>query len=49
VDTLILLRRGSKISMRRDAICGEEPVPPWDPFHIQLPNPDTIVDGKMYI
>jgi hypothetical protein len=55
MDTSVLLRRGNKIPMgghtekvwsrdwRND---HPETVPLGDPFHIQSPNPDTIVDAN---
>ena len=55
VDTLVLLRRGNKISMRGDTKTvwsrnGRKghpvTVPPGDPSHIQSPNPDTVVDAE---
>ena len=54
VDTSILLRRGNKIPTEgvTETKCGAETeghpvtVPPGDPLHIQLPNPDTIMDGN---
>ena len=45
---LVLLRRGNKYGNKvwsRDWSKGHsETAPPGDPFHIQLPNPDTIMD-----
>jgi hypothetical protein len=57
VDTLILLRRGNKISMEgvTETKCGAEtegmtiqrlpPAPPH-PSHVQPPNLDSIVDAN---
>jgi hypothetical protein len=51
VVTLVLLRRGNKIPMRGapEPKCGVETVSPGDPFHIQSPNPDTILDANKYL
>jgi hypothetical protein len=52
VDTLVLLRRGNKIPMgggterklwRRKG--HPETAPPGDPSHMQLSNPDTVVEA----
>jgi hypothetical protein len=55
-QSVVLLRRENKISMGGDTEtkCGAETegtnhpetASPGDPSHIQLPNPDTIVDAN---
>ena len=56
VSALVLLRRGDKMPVEGNAetMCGaetgekghSETAPPGDPFHIQLPNPNTIRDAN---
>ena len=56
IDTQVLLRRENKIPTGGDTetICGTEPegktiqraVPHRDPSHIQLQNPDIVVDAN---
>ena len=56
VDTSLLLRMGNKISMEgvTETKFGAEPArndhpetaPPWDPSHIQPPNPDIIAYAR---
>jgi hypothetical protein len=56
MDTLVLLRRGKEIPMKGDTETnyGAETkgktiqrLPHlWDPYHIQLPNLDTIVNAN---
>jgi hypothetical protein len=49
VDTSILLRKRSKYRQNIEQNLKEshpETVPPGDPYHIQSPNPDTIVDSN---
>ena len=57
MNTFVPLRRGKKIPMGNNRNKSVEDkgkkkkghpktVPPGDPFHIQLPNPDTIVDAN---
>jgi hypothetical protein len=56
MNTSILLRRGIKIPMGGDTETrygtetegggALETAPPVDPSHVQLPNPDTIVDAN---
>jgi hypothetical protein len=48
MDTFVLCRRGIKIPMGGDTETkhGAETAPPGDPSHIQLPNPDTVVDAN---
>ena len=56
VDTLILLRKGHKITMEgvieikfgaeTEGTTIKETAPPGDPSHKQPPNPDIIVDAN---
>ena len=52
MDTLVLLRRGDKIPTEGDtetnceAETEEKTAPSGDPSHIQLQNPDTIMDAN---
>jgi hypothetical protein len=55
VNTSVFLRRGNKIPMVGDTETnygaeteGDHPetATPGNPFHIQFPNPDTIVDAN---